>query len=106
MSRRARPTLLASCPSRLTEASGEPTRFTCLTRPDEKLAHLREAVEVFAGLGLKIPQIRALIDLADVLIEAGDDPAETLEEARSIAASCGAGLYLDQIERRAGSSAG
>jgi class 3 adenylate cyclase/tetratricopeptide (TPR) repeat protein len=66
----------------------------------EKADHLKSSVEIFAGLGLRIPQIRALIDLADAIAEAEEDPTEVLEEARSIAASCGAGLYLDQIEER------
>lgn len=70
------------------------------TESADAIGHLRMAVEVFDRLGLRIAQIRGLIDLADALIETGEDPTEVLEEARSIAASCGAGLYLDQIEQR------
>jgi len=71
----------------------------------ERVGHLRKAASVFERLELRIAQIRVLIDLADALQEAGEDPTATLEEARAIAAGCGAGLYLDQIEQRAGTTA-
>jgi hypothetical protein len=71
----------------------------------EKLELLRRAAEVFDRLELRIAQIRALIDLADALQEAGEDPSATLEAARALAAECGAGLYISQIEQRVSTAA-
>jgi class 3 adenylate cyclase/tetratricopeptide (TPR) repeat protein len=71
-----------------------------LLEPDDRVARdlLAEAVARFEALGRPIELGRCLIDLAEPQRRLGEDPRPTLARARETLGSCGAALFLRDVE--------
>ncbi|HET7235777.1 MAG TPA: AAA family ATPase [Actinomycetota bacterium] len=66
--------------------------------PRERRRLQEEGVIALQELGLRIEAARAMVDLAHVMAELGEDPRPTLERARALLLECDARAWLFEVD--------